>query len=416
MTLSETNLTKKTTLENGLTVTTETLKHVNIVAVGIWVKTGSRHESEQQAGITHFLEHMLFKGTERRSAYDIALSMESIGGQLNATTTSEHTCYYARCLNSQLSRALEVLSDMILHPTFPKDEIEKEKRVIMEEMKSYRDSPGSYLLQHFNKLVFDGHPLGRPVIGFEEAIANFKRQDLFDYMEDHYQPDNLLVAAAGNIEHSDITQLVHEYFPVHNPQGSANHHPSLPPYQTQKKKLKKQSEQTHLILGRRSLGFDHDDKYKLLIANAILGGGMSSRLHQHIRERHGYVYSIKSFNESYKDTGVFNIYTSTYDKNADRVEELIWGELQNFAEGKITNKEFNRAKAQLKGKISISLENTSARMQRLAKNESYFGRFISLEELLSNIDAVKIEEIRGFMSDFFDISLFSKAVLIPTDN
>lgn len=407
------DLTNKTRLLNGLTVVTEKVESVKSVSVGIWAKTGSRNETKEQAGVTHFLEHMLFKGTESRSSYDIALSMESVGGYLNAFTSSEYTCYYSRCLNTQLDTALDVLSDMVLHPSFPEEEIEKEKKVVIEEMKMYRDSPSDYLFEHFSGAVFQGHPLGRPVIGYEETVSGFQRQDLYDYMADRYQPGNLLIAVAGNINHEEVVQKVEEFFADVEQQEGADHNPSLPAYEPSSQRLNKAIEQTHLILGLRGLNYDHDDKYKLLLTNAILGGGMSSRLHQNVREKHGYCYTISSFNQSYHDTGLYGVYVGTDEEYLDHVEELIFKEFHQLREEPVSQKEMDEAKAQLKGKLMLSLESMSNRMRRLAKSEIYFNRYITLDELISNIDAVQAEEIQEFAHSFFKDDEFSKAVLLP---
>lgn len=407
------DFTNKTRLLNGLTVVTEKVESVKSVSVGIWAKTGSRNETEQQAGVTHFLEHMLFKGTESRSSYDIALSMESVGGYLNAFTSSEYTCYYSRCLNTQLKKALDILSDMVLHPSFPEDEIKKEKKVVIEEMKMYRDSPSDYLFENFSGAIFHGHPLGRPVIGYEETVSNFQRQDLYDYMADRYQPENLLIAVAGNIDHNEVVQLIEEFFANVDQQEGAEYNPALPAYEPSSQQLNKAIEQTHLILGRRGLNYDHADKYKLLLTNAILGGGMSSRLHQNVREQHGYCYTISSFNQSYHDTGLYGVYVGTDEEYLDHVEELIFKEFHKLREEPIPQKEMDEAKAQLKGKLLLSLESMSNRMRRLAKSEIYFNRYITLDELISNIDAVQPEEIQEFTHSFFEDELFSKAVLLP---
>lgn len=412
---NETDFVEKTTLENGLTIVTEKVDSVKSVSVGIWAKTGSRHETDAQAGVTHFLEHMLFKGTESRSSYDIALSMESVGGYLNAFTSSEYTCYYSRCLNTQLEKALDVLSDMVLHPSFPEEEIEKEKNVVIEEMKMYRDSPSDYLFENFSSSIFKGHPLGRPVIGFEDTVSSFTRQDLYDYMGDRYQPDNLLVSVAGNMEHDEVVNLVGGYFAGVERDEGVDHDPPLTPYQTGTQRLRKAIEQTHLILGRRGLHYDHPDKYKLLLTNAILGGGMSSRLHQNVREKYGYCYTISSFNQSYKDTGLFGVYVGTDKDYVDHVEELILKELHKLENEPVPEKELDEAKAQLKGKLLLSLESMSNRMRRLAKSEIYFDRFVTLDELIANIDGVQVDDIREFSTAFFEDAQFSKAILLPEE-
>ncbi|MDZ7771206.1 MAG: pitrilysin family protein [Balneolaceae bacterium] len=406
----------KTTLENGLKVVTEQVPSIKSVSVGIWVKTGSRNESDRRAGITHFLEHMLFKGTESRSSYDIAMSMESVGGYLNAFTSSEYTCYYSRCLNSQMERALDVLSDMVLHPSFPEEEIAKEKKVVIEEMKMYRDSPDDYLFEEFSNAMFKGHPLGRPIIGFEETVSAFSRQDLYDYMAERYRPDNLIVAVSGNMEHERVVELVEGYFGDLEREATETENQPLTGYEQDRLQLTKDIEQTHLIMGRRGLNYDHEDKYKLLMANTILGGGMSSRLHQNVREKYGYCYSITTFNQSYSDSGLFGVYVGTDRDYVDHVRELIVRELDRLRSEKVGEQELAEAKAQLKGKLMLSLESMSNRMSRLAKSELYFERFVTLDELVENIDGVDAEGLRNFAEDFFDAGRYSEAQLLPDGN
>ena len=404
---------KKTTLNNGLRVITEEIDSVRSLAVGIWVKTGSRHENQEKAGVTHFLEHMLFKGTETRSAYDIALSMESVGGYLNAFTSTEFTCYFARCLDTKLDSALDVLSDMVLHPTFPEQELEKEKKVVLEEMKMYKDNPEDYIFEEFNSLVFDGHPLGRPIIGHESSVNSFTRDDLYDYMDERYQPDNLIITVAGNTSHDEVVAKVEQLFK--NQQNGKSREVETPvvPYRPNQKTLTRPIEQTHYILGRRSLSSDHEDRYKLLLANTVLGGGMSSRLHQNIREKHGYCYAIQSFNQGYSDSGLFGIYVGTDKEYVDHVKELIQEELHQLRNAPIETKELQEAKTSLKGKMLLAQENMSNRMMRLAKSEIYYGRYIPLDELVEHIDGVTDSEIRDFSQDFFVEDQLSETRLLP---
>ncbi|MCH2451363.1 MAG: insulinase family protein [Gracilimonas sp.] len=411
--VKEIDFVTKSTLSNGLRIVTERIESVKSISVGIWVKTGGRHETEKQAGITHFLEHMLFKGTDKRSSFDIALSMESVGGYLNAFTSSEYTCYYSRCLSTQLDRALDVLSDMVLNSSFPEEEIEKEKKVVIEEMKMYRDSPDDYLFEEFNSKIFEGHELGRPVLGYEQTVFDFSRQDLYDYMEDRYYPGNLLVSVAGNVEHAKVVELVSEYFEKLEAKDQNEKEQPLPDFKKEDVKLTKAIEQTHYIYGRRGLNFDHEDKYLLLLVNTVLGGGMSSRLHQNVREKYGYCYSIQTFNQSYTDTGLWGIYVGTDKEYVDHVRELILKELKQMQEELIPKKELDEAKSQLKGKLLLSQESTSNRMTRLAKSELYFGRFVTLDELVENIDSVTAEDIQEFVQGFFNEDYFMEAILLP---
>lgn len=413
--LKEIDSVTKSTLRNGLRIVTERIDSVKSISVGIWVKTGSRNEKKELAGVTHFLEHMLFKGTEKRTAFEIAQSMESVGGYLNAFTSSEYTCYYARCVDEQLGRALDVLSDMVLNPSFPEEEVEKEKKVVIEEMKMYRDSPDDYLFEAFTTKMFQDHALGRPVLGFEDTVSAFTRQDLYDYMSDRYRPDNLLVAVAGNVDHDEVVQLVSSYFEDKPPLKTTHEAQPLDVFHPEKLALTKPIEQTHYILGRRGMHFDHENKYQLLLANTVLGGGMSSRLHQNVREKYGYCYSIQSFNQSYSDSGIWGVYVGTDKDYVDHVHELVVAELDKIRTELIPDQEFSEAKSQLKGKLLLSQENTSNRMMRLAKSELYFERFVTLDELEEHIDKVTAEEVLQFSNDFFDQKYFMEAVLTPED-
>jgi predicted Zn-dependent peptidase len=411
--LEKTENVQKTKLPGGLKIVTEKIDTVKSISVGIWVKTGSRNEPDDKAGITHFLEHMLFKGTEKRSSFDIAQSMESVGGYLNAFTSTEYTCYYARCLDTKLEKALDVLSDMVRNSQFPEEELQKEIKVVLEEMKMYRDSPDDVVFEEFSGQVFRDHPIGRPVLGYEETVAAFTREHLFEYMKARYQPDNLLVAVAGNVEHNDVIELAEEMLNINGETKTVNEEQPLKPYKVTKHEVAKPIEQTHMILGRRALNFDHPDKYLLLLANTILGGGMSSRLHQNIREKYGYCYSIGPFNQSYVDTGLFGVYIGTDKEYVPHVRELITEEFKRMQNEKVDETELNEAKAQLKGKLMLSQENTSNRMTRLAKSELYFNRFVTLDELVENIDAVTREELQRFSKDFFNPEMFSETLLLP---
>lgn len=413
--LKEIDFVNKTTLSNGLKIVTEHIDSIKSISVGIWVKTGSRNETKKQAGITHFLEHMLFKGTKNRTAYDIALSMEAVGGYLNAFTSSEYTCYYARCLNTQLDRALDVLSDMVLNPTFPEEEIEKEKKVVIEEMKMYRDSPDDFLFEEFSSRLFEGHELGRPIIGFEETVSSFMRDDLYAYMDERYQPSNLLIAVTGNMDHETVVKLVSGYFATLPAKEVITLNQPLGGFNNEKLALSKAIEQTHYIFGRRGLSQNHDDKYPLLIANTVLSGGMSSRLHQNVREKYGYCYSIQTFNQSFNDSGIFGIYVGTDKEYVEHVHELVVAELNKIREELIPEKELSEAKSQLKGKLLLSQENTSNRMTRLAKSELYFDRFVTLDELVENIDSVTAEQVQEFSKEFFNEKYFMEAVLTPEE-
>jgi predicted Zn-dependent peptidase len=407
---------KKTTHPSGIRIVTEHNDSVRSVSVGIWVKTGSRNERSQVAGITHFLEHMLFKGTENRTAFEIVQNVESVGGYLNAFTSSEYTCYYVRCLDSEFGTALDVLSDMVQHPLFPAEEVEKEKKVVIEEMKMYRDNPDDFVFENFTGQMFSQHPLGRPIIGFEETVSAFTREDLINYVRERYVPANIIISAAGNIQHEEVVELVDKHFDTFNDgNGVVEQKQFLTAYDRSAKTLYRPIEQTHFVTGRRSLSNDDPDRYKLLLINTILGGGMSSRLHQNIREKYGYCYAISSFNQAYTDTGMFGVYVGTDKEYVSHVRDLINKEFNALRNEEVCSKELNEAKAQLKGKLLLAQESMSNRMTRLAKSEIYYDRYIALDELVQEIDNVDSGSIRNFAQQFFIDDMFSETLLLPEE-
>ena len=406
---------QKTVLPSGLRIVTESIRTVRSLSVGIWVKTGSRHEKDPEAGITHFLEHMLFKGTENRTAFDIALSMEAVGGYLNAFTSPELTCYYARCLDSELDTALDVLTDMVLHSRFPEEETEKEKKVVIEEMKMYRDNPEDFIFEEFHKQLFLPHPLGRPIIGFESTVSGFSRESLFSYMREHYHPMNVIIAVAGNAEHEQVVRLVEKYFQPLENEFVANGDEPMMDYKPSKTLIRRPIEQTHFMMGRRALSAVDPDRYKLLLANTVLGSGMSSRLHQNIREKYGYCYHIQSFMEAFRDSGLFGIYAGTDMEYLDHVRELVLVELRRLSQDLIPQKELDEAKSQLKGKLLLAQESMSNRMTRLAKSEVFYDRYITLDELVAEIDSADATQIRDLCETFFDEKQFTETVLMPEE-
>lgn len=410
-------MVNKTTLDNGLRIITEHIPTVRSASVGIWVKSGSRDELPKQAGITHFIEHTLFKGTQKRSAYQIAREIEAAGGSLNAFTSAEHTCYYARVLDTEVDTALDVLSDMMINPQFPEEELEKEKFVVLEEMKMYRDSPPDFLFEEFSSSIFKDHPLGRPIIGFEETVNSFTRSDLIHYLNKRYWPENLIVTVAGNVDHQKIVDLVQSFLGDYTQEGEMQRvDEPLSDYQVQNLHLSKKIEQTHIVVGRRSLPVNHEERQILLLTDTLLSGGMSARLHQNIREKYGYCYSIFAFNQSYGDTGMFAVYSGTDKKHVDHLRDLIFVELDKLKEAKIDGKELKEAKNQLKGKLLLSLESTGNRMTRLGKNELYFDRFITQDELVEKIESVTTDQIHDFAQRFFIKEQFSEAILTPEED
>ena len=412
--VSQTEIVQKSTLPNGLRVITETIPSVRSISVGIWVKIGSRWEKEPEAGITHFLEHMLFKGTDTRTSFDISSSVEATGGYLNAMTSSEYTCYYVRCLDTELETAIDVLTDMVLHPKFPEEEMEKEKKVVIEEMKMYRDNPDDFIFEEFIGQLYEQHALGRPIIGYESTVSRFKRDGLLKFVNDHYTPNNLIISVAGNAQHEQVVKLLEKFYTKSSaPESNGTFEDVLTPYRPSQKTLSRPIEQTHYIIGKRGLSSSDPDRYKLLLIQTILSGGMSSRLHQNIREKYGYCYSISAFLQSYLDTGVFGVYIGTDKDYLTHVKELIFKEFTELKDNLVGEKELEQAKSQLKGKLLLSQESMSSRMNRLAKSEIYFDRFITLDELVESIDAVSAEDIRDYSREFFIEKDFTETVLLP---
>jgi predicted Zn-dependent peptidase len=408
----------RTTLPNGLQVVTETIQSVRSVSIGIWIKTGSRHELEKQAGVTHFLEHMIFKGTEKRTPYQIAAALESLGGHLNAFTGTEYTCYYARCLDTHLPIAIEVLSDMVNNSTFVEAEIAKEKKVILEEMKMYRDSPDDYIFEEFSNQLYGKHPLGRPIIGFEKTVKAVDQKSLFDYVDQRYFPSNIIVATAGNVSHDTVLDCLSGFFEgrvANNSAKPAQVIATLPEKQpvADRKVLTKKIEQTHYIIGKQALSNSDPLRYQLLLLNTVLSGGMSARLHQNIREKYGYCYSVSSFIQSFSDTGMFGVYVGTDKEYLDHVRDLILTEFKKLQDDILSDQELFEAKSQLKGKLLLAQENMSNRMTRLAKSEIYYNRYVPIDELVTEIDAVSADSIKDFATEFLTSDSFVETILQP---
>lgn len=382
---------KKTILENGIRIVTEEIPHVRSVTMGFWLRSGSRDEDATNNGISHFIEHLMFKGTATRSAREIAEAIDSAGGQLNAFTSKEHTCYYARVLDEHLPLAAEILSDMLLHSTLAEVELEKEKGVILEEIKMYEDSPDELVHDLFAETLLSGHPLGRGVLGRAENIRALTQSDIRAYMMQHYTAGNLVIAAAGHVAHDDVVDVIQRHF-------SALGGPATPLFSTPVAPAmghsirQKETEQVHLCLGSLGLARSDADRYALYIIDTALGGGMSSRLFQELREERGLVYSTYSYHSCFHETGLFTVYAGTSPTHAPQVIELIRDECRRTATEGIRGEELARAKEQLKGSLMLSLESTANRMSRLAKAELFDEPLLTPDELIACIDAVSEED------------------------
>lgn len=383
---------QKTVLPNGVRIITEEIEHVRSAAIGLWVGAGSRDEREGYEGISHFMEHMFFKGTEHRTARALAESLEAVGGQLNAFTTKEYTCYYAKVLDEDLDLAIDVLSDMFFHSLFDEKEIEKEKNVVIEEIKMYEDSPDELIHDIFSEKVWNEHPLGKPILGTEASITSLSRDKIMLFLSEHYAPDNVVVAVAGKIKHEDIVAKLSAQFGTFQ-RGGRRVLEEAPAGKTVEHYQKKETEQMHIILGVPGLGQDDEDIYAMHIFNNILGGGLSSRLFQEIREQRGLAYSVYSYHSTYVDSGLFAIYAGTSPKNTQEVIECILQELKEISEQGITTDELARTKAQIKGGLYLGLESVSSRMSRLGKTELTYNRVLSPEEVIGKLEKVTLEDV-----------------------
>ncbi len=406
---------RKTILDSGIRVVTETIPYVRSVSLGIWANVGSRDEETSQNGISHFLEHMVFKGTKNRSVLEIAQSLESLGGYLNAFTNKEQTCFYARVLDKHVGEAMDVVSDLIQNPTFKKKELERERTVVIEELRNAADNPEDIIFDYFEKALFPEHNLGFPVIGTETNLRRFTRDDLQTYIATYYAPSHVVVAAAGNVEHDALVRLTEKYLtrlPAETHNGKRIAAPRDIEHSTYAEYYRPIN-QAHICLGTLVYHIKHPDRYPLMVMNALLGEGMSSRLYQNIREKQGLAYSVYSFANLMSDSGVFGVYVGTEKKNIRNSIELIQKELWKLRTKPVPKAELARTKSQIKGAMMLGLENMSGRMMRLGSSELYFESFTSLDEILKRVDGVTPEGIQRVANDLFKEEKFSTVIVRP---
>ncbi len=398
-------------LPNGLTVLTEEMPHVRSVSIGIWVKTGSRHEAAEFNGISHFVEHMLFKGTRNRTAEDIARQVDSIGGNMDAFTAKECISFNVKVLDEHLPIAMDVLSDLVLNPVFDAKDIARERGVIIEEIKMDEDNPDYLVHEIFTQNFWKDHPLGKPILGTKETVRRFEQPLLFEYYGKSFHPGNLIVAAAGSLRHEHFCQVVAERF--QHLQPVQNGFRDTPPKVVARiiMRNKKALEQVQICIGVPSYPVSHQRRYGCYVLNTLLGGGMSSRLFQNIRERQGLVYSIFSELNPYRDTGCLSVYAGTSRQSAAQVVDSVVKEFSELKNKPVSPEELRRAKDQLKGSLMLSLESTTARMSNLARQEMYFDRFVSMDEILQRIEAVTADNLIVLANDFFQKSQIAVTVL-----
>ena len=399
-TTPERNL-RRTVLSNGLTILTERMEHLRSVAMGVWIKSGSRCESAEANGISHFVEHMLFKGTRSRSAQHIAREMDSIGGNLDAFTGKETICFNVKSLAEHVPIALDVLSDLVLNPVFGSDEIERERGVILEEIKMDEDNPDLLVHELFTQNFWKDHPLGKPILGTTATVGRLAQQHLFDYHGGRFLGGNMVFSAAGNLDHDDFVEQVTKSFAPLMPGKAFLEEPA--PHSSARIVLrnKKSLEQVQVCLGVPAPPVTDESRYATLILNTVLGGGMSSRLFQTIREERGMAYSIYSDLNPYRDTGTLCVYAGTSSGKALEVIDLVLEELRKLKQEPLGADELKRAKDQLKGNILMGLESSSSRMANLARQEMYFHQFVTAEEVIARIDTVDAAQIQAMAQGLF---------------
>jgi predicted Zn-dependent peptidase len=400
-----------TTLKNGIRVISEEMPHVRSVSLGVWIKTGSRRETSEENGISHFIEHMLFKGTKNRSAEDIARSVDSIGGGLDAFTAKEMVSYNTKVLDEHLPLAFDVLADMVRNPLFREEDIEKEKGVILEELKMEVDNPEYLLHDIFSSNFYKDHPLGKPIIGSKDTIRGFDRPMIDHYYQRYYSPSNILITAAGNLNHERLVDLARRHFEDLRMNETIAPDVAPVPHARLVFRNKTSLEQTHLYMGVPAYPFSHELRFACYALNTILGGGMSSRLFQNIREKQGLAYAVYSELAMYHDTGCMAIYAGTAVETAGQVIQSIVKELREIKENLAPAEELRRAKDNLKGSFMLGLESTSSRMSNLARQELHFKRFFSLDEMIEKIEAVTAEQIRDIAQEVFHSKNITLAVL-----
>jgi predicted Zn-dependent peptidase len=402
---------RREVLPNGLTVITEEMKHIRSVSIGIWIKTGSRDEDLQWNGISHFIEHMVFKGTEHRSAEDIARQVDSIGGNMDAFTAKECVCFNVKVLDEHLPIAMDILSDLVLNPVFAVQDIGRERGVILEEIKMDEDNPDYLVHEIFTQNFWKDHPLGRPILGTKDTVRRFARDPVLDFYKQRFAPGNLIVCAAGNLKHDEFVELVARHFKHMKPAKNGFHTlpPKIVPHIIMRNK--KALEQVQICVGVPSHPIAHERRHASYILSTLLGGGMSSRLFQNIRERQGLAYAIYSDLTPYRDTGCLSVYAGTSRASAERVVQSIVSEFQKLKSEPVPEEELRRAKDQLKGSLMLSLESSTARMSNLARQEMYFDRFYSLDELIEKIESVTIEQLTELAVGYFRTESIAVTVL-----
>ena len=402
---------RRQVLPHGLTVITEQMEHIRSASIGIWLETGSRDETPQSNGISHFIEHMVFKGTKHRTAEEIARQVDSIGGNMDAFTSKECICFNVKVLDEHVPLALEILSDLVLYPNFTDEDIARERGVILEEIKMDEDNPDYLVHEIFTQNFWKDHPLGKPILGTKETVKKFERQAVLETYTHRFAPGNIIVAAAGHLDHDQFVDLVVKHFEHLKPAQNGFHSPAPKIVPRIVLRNKKALEQVQLCIGVPAYPIAHEKRYAGYILNTLLGGGMSSRLFQNIRERQGLAYSIYSDLNPYRDTGCMAVYAGTSLASAAKVVQSVVSEFRDLKIRPVPEEELRRSKDQLKGSLMLSLESSTARMSNLARQEMYFDRFQDLDELVLKIEAVTADDLQSLAQEFFKTESVAVTVL-----
>jgi predicted Zn-dependent peptidase len=399
----------KIVLDNGLRIVFEEVNYVNSVTTGIWVGAGSMYENKNNNGISHLIEHMMFKGTKNRTAANIAEEIDTMGGQINAFTTKECTCYYTKTTSYFFEKSLEILSDMMFNSEFDEEELRKEKKVILEEIFMYDDSPEDYVHELLTKIAFEGNSISYPILGDVNSVNGIERDAIIKYIEEYYTADNIVISIVGNVSKEVVKNLCEKYF-----MGFKHNHEKIPydnsyEYHSKKEGVHKNIEQFHFCVGVKGYERNSEKYHASNILNNIIGGSMSSRLFQNIREKRGLVYSIYSFNSSYKSTGLFGIYSALKEESLEEAFESIKDEIKSLKKGEISAEEFERAKSQIKGNYILSLESTSNRMTVLGRRELFYNETLNPEDIIGKIEKVSLKDVKNVSKELFDTDKFNIA-------
>ncbi len=400
-------------LSNGLQIFSERVDSVRSVSIGLWVRTGSGNETIRQGGISHLTEHMLFKGTRRRTTRQIAQRLESVGGYLNAFTSKEYTCYYARCMDKHIARAVDLLGDMVTSPSLLASELEKEKDVVVEEMQMYRDSPEDHIFDYFESAIYPSHAFGRPILGTEKSVRNISRHDLETFVRTRYVPNRMFIVASGNVHHDKLVLEAEKSLGALDRGSKRNSRRRLDAYQPVVKRIERPIGQAHVVVGTRVSGVKADMQSSLVVLNALLGGGMSGMLNQNIREKYGYCYNVYSFLNSYSAAGDFGVYAGCHPDKVDTVAKLIVDNIKKVGFGHVSNRAVDQARNQLCGSLILGLESMTNRMMRIGRQQISEKRFMSVGQVIERVNSVSKADLADTAAAILDNTPLSSITLLP---